>query len=159
MFRLLLTIIIQHVNRWRRRNDWRVKRPRDTNKTVLMSRRLRNGLSYFFLTYRGAVEQHLLEAAAVVVESQVPGSGVHVLDEASFLEATQQQAFGSFGAWDGISQRSGQRLPVQQFHKVKLEAITKQEQDRILGLHTKKNKTKHVNATEISMQNREAFVR
>lgn len=111
--------------------------PETQNKTVLMSQRLRNGLPYFFLTYRGAVEQHLLEAAAVVVESQVPGSGVHVLDEASFLEATQQQAFGSFGTWDGISQRSGQRLPVQQFHKVKLEAITKQEQDRILGLHTK----------------------
>lgn len=103
---------------------------------------LRNGLSYFFLTYRGAVEQHLLEAAAVVVESQVPGSGVHVLDEARFLEATQQQAFGSFGAWDGISQRSGQRLPVQQFHKVKLEAITKQEQDRILRLHTQKTPRK-----------------
>lgn len=95
-------------------------------------------LSYFFLTYRGALKQHLLEVAAVVVESKVPGSGVHVLDEARFLEATQQQAFGSFGAWDGISQRSGQRLPVQQFYKVKLEVITKQEQDRILGLHTKK---------------------
>lgn len=95
----------------------------------------------FFLTYRGAVEQHLLEAAAVVVESQVPGSGVHILDEARFLEATQQQAFGSFGAWDGIGQRSGQRLPVEQFHKVKLEAITKQEQDRILGLHTHTKKT------------------
>lgn len=102
-------------------------------------------LSYFFLTYRGAVEQHLLEAAAVVVESQVPGSGVHVLDEARFLEATQQQAFGSFGAWDGISQRSGQRLPVQQFHKVKLEAITKQEQDGILGLHTKKTRKRDGN--------------
>lgn len=145
MFRLLLTIIIQHVNRWRQRNDWRVKRPRDANKTALISWRPRNRLSYFFLTYRGAVEQHLLEAAAVVVESQVPGSGVHVLDEARFLEATQQQAFGRFGAWDGISQRSGQRLPVQQFHKVKLEAITKQEQDRILGLHTQKTTTRKRN--------------
>lgn len=155
MFWLLLTISIQNVNRWRQRNDWEWSSQEIQTKRFLSLKDWETAFHIFFLTYRGAVEQHLLQAAAVVVESQVPGSGVHVLDEARFLEATQQQAFGSFGAWDGISQRSGQRLPVQQFHKVKLEAITKREQDRILGLHTKK----HVNAMEISMQNREAFVR
>lgn len=62
--------------------------------------------SYYFsfilspppLTYGGAVEQHLLQAAAVVVEGEVPRPRVHVLDEAGLLEAAQQEAFGGFGA-------------------------------------------------------------
>lgn len=49
------------------------------------------------LTYGGAVEQHLLQAAAVVVECEVPRPRVHVLDEAGLLEAAQQEAFGGFG--------------------------------------------------------------
>lgn len=49
------------------------------------------------LTYGAAVEQHLLQVASIVVQSEVPGAGVHVLDEARLLEATQQQPFGSFG--------------------------------------------------------------
>lgn len=72
------------------------------------------------LTYWAAVEDDLLQVASVVVQGQVPGSGVHVLDEARFLEAVQQQTFRSFDVQDGISQGSGQRLPIQQFDKVEL---------------------------------------
>lgn len=50
------------------------------------------------LTYGSAVEQHLLQVTSIVVESEMPGAGVHVLDEARFLEAAEQQAFGSFGS-------------------------------------------------------------
>lgn len=44
------------------------------------------------------MEQHLLQAAAVIVEGEVPRPRVHVLDEAGLLEAAQQEAFGGFGA-------------------------------------------------------------
>jgi len=73
------------------------------------------------LTDGRAVQQHLLQVAPVVVERQVPGAGVHVLDEARLLEAAQQQAFGGFGGGDGVGQRPGQRLPVQELHKVELD--------------------------------------
>lgn len=73
------------------------------------------------LTYGRAVEQHLLQVASVVVERQVPRARVHVLDEAGFLQAAQQQALWGFGGGDGIGQRPGQGLPVQQFHEVELE--------------------------------------
>lgn len=44
------------------------------------------------------MEQDLLQAAAVVVEGEVPRPWVHVLDEARLLETAQQEAFGGFGA-------------------------------------------------------------
>lgn len=78
------------------------------------------------LTYGRAVEQHLLQVASVVVESEVPGAGVHILDEARFLQAAQQQAFRSFGGRDGVSQGPGQGLPIQQFHKVELNTVREQ---------------------------------
>lgn len=76
-----------------------------------------------FPTYRSAVEEHLLQVPSIVVEGKVPGARVHVLDEARLLEAAQQQAFGSFGGWDWISQGPGQSLPVEQLHKVKLDTV------------------------------------
>lgn len=78
------------------------------------------------LTYWCAVEQHLLQVASIIVDSQVPRSGVHILNEASFLQATQQQAFRSFCGWDGISQGPGQGFPIQQFHKVELNTMQDQ---------------------------------
>lgn len=57
----------------------------------------KNKSAMIALTYWRAVEQHLLQVASIVVESEVPGAGVHILDEACFLQATQQQAFRSFG--------------------------------------------------------------
>lgn len=85
----------------------------------------------------------MLQVASVVVEREVPGAGVHVLDEACFLEAAQQQAFGCFGSRDGIGQRPGQRLPVQQFHKVELDTHnikghtvrTTPNWNELLGIH------------------------
>lgn len=81
------------------------------------------------LTYRGAVEQHLLHVASIIVERQVPGARVHVLDEACFLEGAEQQAFGRFGSGDGITQGPGQSLPIQQLHKVKLKKQQWHESD------------------------------
>lgn len=91
--------------------------------------------SYYviLLTYGSAVQQHLLQVASIIVESEVPGAGVHVLNEACFLEAAQQQAFGCFGGQDGLSQGPGQRLPVQQFHKVELDT-SRRQRDRPNGM-------------------------
>lgn len=86
-------------------------------------------LVIILLTYGSAVEQHLLQVASIVVESEVPGAGIHVLNEACFLEAAQQKPFGSFGSWDRISQGPGQRLAIQQFHKVKLNRNTETQSD------------------------------
>lgn len=105
------------------------------------------------LTYGSAVQQHLLQVASVVVERQVPGAGVHVLYEARFLEAAQQQAFGSFGSQDGISQRPGQRLPVQQLHKVELEHNTHTTQSDSWNWSKMGNHQTCINATEMCKPN------
>lgn len=90
-----------------------------------MQRRWEKKLSIPVLTNRSAVEQDLLQVAPVIVEGEMPCPGVHVLDESCFLEVVQQQAFGSFGVGDRIGQGPRQRFTIQQFHKVKLDAITK----------------------------------
>lgn len=111
--------------KWRRQSEENLRQ-----KTAKAYGRCREDggkkLSATVLTYWGAVEQHLLQVASIIVEGQVPRPGVHVLDETCFLEVAQQQAFGSFSVWDRIRQGPRQRLPIQQFHKVKLSAVTKQ---------------------------------
>lgn len=111
-----LFIFFSHINRW-------VMRKHKGNEIKTMNKK-----SFVcVLTYGSAVEHHLLKVASIIVDSEVPGPRVHVLNETRFLEAAQQQAFGGFGSWDGISQGPGQRLPIQQFHKVELDKDTKQQ--------------------------------
>lgn len=75
------------------------------------------------ITDGSAQNKNLLHFLSVVVESQVPGSSVHVLYEAHFLEGGQDQVPGR-GV--GILRHrqnllSDQLLPVQELDKVKLQ--------------------------------------
>lgn len=75
------------------------------------------------ITDGSAENKHLFHFLSIVVESQVPGSSVHVLYEAHFLEGGQDQVPGR-GV--GILRHrqnllSDQLLPVQELDKVKLQ--------------------------------------
>lgn len=146
---LLLSLLHMSTDEGKKvRGEREVRAQKNKIKMIHIFWKSKNVLLFFrfvppLLTYGGAVEQHLLEAAAIVIEGEVPRPRVHVLYEAGLLEAAQQEAFGGFGTWDWISQRPGQRLPVQQLHKVELETqITKKQQQEIqIGVEAARKNT------------------